>query len=91
MIGKEYKIPLKNTFKLFQAKADFQTGNVTGSYDNTHSKITFNCPQEPLISCEKSNQEILLLTSLDSHQDQTRSAKCKTSTPKADSDKLDKI
>ena len=43
------------------------------------------------MSCEKSNQRIQSLTSLDQHHDQTRSTKCETSIPKADSNQLNTI
>ena len=41
----------------FQAQVNLQTGNVTGYYYNTQSKVTFNCPWDTQTSCEeKSNQ-----------------------------------
>ena len=36
----------------FQAKADLQTGNVTGSNYNTKPKVTFNYPQDTQTSHE---------------------------------------
>ena len=72
-------------------KADLQTGNVIGSHYNTQPRISFNYPWYPQTSYKKSNQGTPPLTSLDPHQDQTSVAKCKTSTPKINNNKLDTI
>ena len=75
------KPPWRMPSGYFQAKLDLSTGNVTGIYYNTQSKVTFSCPQELSTLHEISNPRIPPFTSLDTHQDQTRLTKCKTSTP----------
>ena len=57
--------------RYFQVKANLQTGNVIGIYYNTQPRVMFDCCQDPKTSCEKSNQRIPPLTSLDPHKGQT--------------------
>ena len=82
---------LRMPSEYFQAKADLKTGNVMGRYHNTQSKVPFNCPQELSTLHDTSNPRIPPFTTLDTHQDQTRLIKCKTSTPRIDNYPLDTI
>ena len=73
----------------FQEKADLKLGYLTGRYYNTQPKVAFHCPQELFTLHEMKNIRTPPYTNLDTHQDQMRLTKCKSSTPRVDNNQLD--
>ena len=62
---------------------------MTGRYYNTQPDVTFHCSQGLSTLHEMKNTRIQPYTNLDTHQDQLRLTKTKTSTPRLDNNQLD--